>query len=176
MDWASVLKVDKPKSVLDRDESTSISPSREKPMGPFTRDQARQMEPTPEMARGRKEKEKEPKLMEYSILIGKILDEYSNKRELTKKIYKDIVKSRDIYSNIPRDEGELIQDFDMFSVKTLDNFDVYPSLQKRLGAKKELNDAERIALQLISRLSKRYAGGPDGYELIREMHSKIPEP
>jgi len=175
MDWASVLKVNKPKSVLDRDEPTSISPSRERQMGPFTRDQARQMEPTPEMATGRKEKEKEPKLMQYSILIGKILDEYSDKRELTKKIYRDIVKSRDIYSNIPRDEGELIQDFDMFSVKTLDNFDVYPSLQKRLGAKKELNDAERISLQLISRLSKRYAGGLDGYELIREMHSKIPE-
>ena len=113
--------------------------------------------------------------MQYSILIGKILDEYSDKKELTKKIYRDIVKSRDIYSSIPRDEGELIQDFDMFSVKTLDNFDVYPSLQKRLGAKKELSDAERIALQLISKLSKRYAGGLDGYELLREMHSKIPE-
>ena len=113
--------------------------------------------------------------MQYSILIGKILDEYSDKKELTKKIYRDIVKSRDIYSNIPRDKGELIQDFDMFSVKTLDNFDVYPSLQKRLGAKKELNDAERISLQLISKLSKRYAGGLDGYELLREMHSKIPE-
>ena len=175
MDWASVLKVDKPKNVLDRDEVTSFSPSKERQVGPFTRDQARQMEPTPEMATGRKEKEKEPKLMQYSILIGKILDEYSDKKELTKKIYRDIVKSRDIYSSIPRDEGELIQDFDMFSVKTLDNFDVYPSLQKRLGAKKELNDAERIALQLISKLSKRYAGGLDGYELLREMHSKIPE-
>ena len=175
MDWASVLKVDKPKNVLDRDEVTSFSPSKERQVGPFTRDQARQMEPTPEMATGRKEKEKEPKLMQYSILIGKILDEYSDKKELTKKIYRDIVKSRDIYSSIPRNEGELIQDFDMFSVKTLDNFDVYPSLQKRLGAKKELNDAERIALQLISKLSKRYAGGLDGYELLREMHSKIPE-
>lgn len=175
MDWASVLKVDKPKNVLERDEVTSFSPTKERQVGPFTRDQARQMEPTPEMATGRKEKEKEPKLMQYSILIGKILDEYSDKKELTKKIYRDIVKSRDIYSNIPRDKGELIQDFDMFSVKTLDNFDVYPSLQKRLGAKKELNDAERISLQLISKLSKRYAGGLDGYELLREMHSKIPE-
>ena len=175
MDWASVLKVDKPKNVLERDEVTSFSPTKERQVGPFTRDQARQMEPTPEMATGRKKKEEEPKLMQYSILIGKILDEYSDKKELTKKIYRDIVKSRDIYSSIPRDEGELIQDFDMFSVKTLDNFDIYPSLQKRLGAKKELNDAERIALQLISKLSKRYAGGLDGYELLREMHSKIPE-
>ena len=175
MDWASVLKVDKPKNVLERDEVTSFAPAKEKRVGPPTRDQARQMEPTPEMATGRKEKEKEPKLMQYSILIGKILDEYSDKKELTKKIYRDIVKSRDIYSSIPRDKGELIQDFDMFSVKTLDNFDVYPSLQKRLGAKKELSDAERISLQLISKLSKRYAGGLDGYELLREMHSKIPE-
>ena len=176
MDWASVLKVDKPKNVLERDEVTSFAPTPKRRESPYSaEDQARQMEPTPEMATGRKEKEKEPKLMQYSILIGKILDEYSDKKELTKKIYRDIVKSRDIYSNIPRDEGELIQDFDMFSVKTLDNFDVYPSLQKRLGAKKKLNDAERIALQLISKLSKRYAGGLDGYELLREMHSKIPE-
>ena len=176
MDWASVLKVDKPKNVLERDEVTSFAPTPKRRESPYSvEDQRRQMEPTPEMATGRKEKEKEPKLMQYSILIGKILDEYSDKKELTKKIYRDIVKSRDIYSNIPRDEGELIQDFDMFSVKTLDNFDVYPSLQKRLGAKKELSDAERIALQLISKLSKRYAGGLDGYELLREMHSKIPE-
>tara|TARA_R100000734_G_C3313242_1_gene104502 strand:+ start:216 stop:1487 length:1272 start_codon:yes stop_codon:yes gene_type:complete len=176
MDWASVLKVDKPKNVLERDEITSFAPTPKRKESPYSaEDQARQMEPTPEMATGRKEKKKESKLMQYSILIGKILDEYSDKKELTKKIYRDIMQSRDIYSNIPRDEGELIQDFDMFSVKTLDNFDVYPSLQKRLGAKKELSDAERISLQLISKLSKRYAGGIDGYGLIKEMHSKIPE-
>jgi hypothetical protein len=155
----------------DTESRKRIKEAQEKTM----RDRAESQQEIPEMATGRKEKEEEPKLMEYSILIGKILDEYSDKRELTKKIYKDIVKSRGIYSNIPRDEGELIQDFDMFSVKTLDNLDVYPSLQKRLGAKKELNDAERIASQLISKLSKRYAGGSDGYELLREMHSKIPE-
>ena len=91
MDWASVLKVDKPKNVLERDEVTSFAPTPKRRESPYSaEDQARQMEPTPEMATGRKKKKKEPKLMQYSILIGKILDEYSDKRELTKSIYEKI--------------------------------------------------------------------------------------
>jgi len=176
MDWASVLKVDKPKSVLDRDEPTSISPSREKPMGPFTRDQARQMEPTPEMARGRKEKEKISKLEEYSNLIGKIIDSYSSKEELTKGLYRDIIESRKIYSDIP--EKETQRKLDMFSLGILDDFELLRTLEKRLSKDKESKDFsenDRITLRLLTKLSRRYAGGLSGYDVIQKIHRKIPE-
>ena len=176
MDWASVLKVDKPKSVLDRDEPTSISPSREKPMGPFTRDQARQMEPTPEMARGRKEKEKESKLEEYSNLIGKIIDSYSSKEELTKGLYRDIINSRKIYSDIP--DKELQRKLDMFSLGILDDFELLRSLEERLSKDKESEDFsenDRTTLRLLTKLSRRYAGGLSGYDVIQKIHRKIPE-
>ena len=176
MDWASVLKVDKPKSVLDRDEPTSISPSREKPMGPFTRDQTRQMEPTPEMARGRKEKEKGPKLEEYSTLIGEIIDSYSSKEELTKGLYRDIINSRKIYSNIP--DKELQRNLDMFSLGILDDFELLRTLEERLSKNKESKDFsenDRITLGLLTKLSKRGAEGLSGYDIIQKIHRKIPE-
>ncbi len=131
---------------------------------------------TPEMARGRKEKEKESKLEEYSNLIGKIIDSYSSKEELTKGLYRDIINSRKIYSDIP--EKETQRKLDMFSLDIIDDFELLRSLEERLSKDKEsegFSENDRTTLRLLTKLSRRYAGGLSGYDVIQKIHRKIPE-
>jgi len=159
MSWASILKVDEEEKPKKTGHDFSPTGKPLKVMGPVTQDQARQMEPVPEMKEGKKRKPKTSRdaINKYALKVRDVLSKYTDSGALTQDILSDIEQSASIFRNT-----QLPNIFHVFSAVGSENLDELKSSEDR-----DLKPIQR-------RLSENY-GGKEGYDVIEQIYDSFPE-